>query len=246
MLTDYPILLRRLWIQSSMNISIVLVSRGRPQMLEELYQSLVGTCELPFEILVGCDIDDESLNEYFDLFLECNNVKFIVDHRSDNLHTKMNAMLPLVKGEHILVMNDDCLLTNKGWDRLAKEKMAGPENLYGRTHDNSVDRVRQDYAAFPLIKSFAARKLGFIMDERFGNHGSDVVTYRIYSHCRDVIDLPEVVIDHVFHNSTRSLELRQEDKTAVDMIARTFQDANFSVNELFTCDVTNEALLLNE
>jgi hypothetical protein len=158
----------------------------------------------------------------------------------------MNALLPLVQGEHILVMNDDCLLTNHGWDRLVKEKMAGPENLYGRTHDNSVDRVRQDYAAFPLIKSCAARKLGFIMDERFGNHGSDVVTYRIYSHCRDVVDLPEVVIDHVFHNSTRSLELRQEDKTAVEMITRTFQDANFSVNELFTCDVTNEAIRLNE
>lgn len=238
-----------------MNTSIVLVSRGRPEMLLDLFLSLQETCELPYEVLVGCDVDDESLGNYFQFFHDEKNVKFVVDQRGDNLHTKMNSLLPLVKGEQILVMNDDCVLTNKGWDRLAKEKM-GESYLYGRTHDNSIDRVRQDYAAFPLIKTRAARRLGFIMDERFGNHGSDVVTYRIYNEIlnkktityyqnKNVVDLPEVVIDHIFHNSTRSLELRQEDKTALDMITRTFSDAKFSVNELFTCDVTREATRLN-
>jgi glycosyltransferase involved in cell wall biosynthesis len=229
-----------------MNISVVLVSRGRPEMLEKLYLSLVDTCELPFELIVGCDSDDISLGEYFNLLSSYDNIKFVVDKRSDNLHTKMNNMLPLVQGEHILVMNDDCLLTNKGWDRLAKEKMSGPENLYGRTHDNSIDRVSQDYAAFPLIKTEAARKLGLIMDARFGNHGSDVVTYRIYSHTRQVVDLPEVKIDHTFHNSQQGLEKRKGDKTANEMIGRTFSDPKFSVNELFNCNVMNEVLLLNE
>ena len=229
-----------------MNTSIVLVSRGRPEMLDGLYRSLVDTCELPFELIVGCDSDDQSLVRYFKLSSSYENIKFVVDKRSDNLHTKMNNLLSLVQGENILVMNDDCLLTNKGWDRLAKEKMVGPENLYGRTHDNSIDRVSQDYAAFPLIKTVAARKLGFIMDARFGNHGSDVVTYRIYSHTHQVVDLPEVQIDHTFHNSQQGLEERKVDQTANEMIGRTFSDPKFSVNELFNCDVTNEVFRLNE
>ena len=228
------------------NTSIVLVSRSRPEMLLDLCLSLEATCDLPYEILVGCDMDDGSLSKYFYFFNEQDNITFVIDKRNDNLHTKMNNMLPLVNGEHILVINDDCKLSNKGWDTLVKEKMAGAENLYGRTHDNSIDRVSQDYAAFPLIKTSAARKLGFIMDARFGNHGSDVVTYRIYSEGRDVVDLPEVQIDHVFHNSQENLQKRSQDITASDMINRTFSDPKFSVNELFTCDISKEVAKLNE
>lgn len=228
------------------NTSIVLVSRGRPEMLLDLCLSLRETCELPYEVLVGCDMNDGSLSKYFYFFHEEDNIKLVVDKRDNNLHTKMNNLLPLVKGENILVINDDCKLTNKGWDSLVKEKMAAPENLYGRTHDNSIDRVSQDYAAFPIIKTSAARKLGFIMDARFGNHGSDVVTHRIYSEGRDVVDLPEVQIDHVFHNSQENLQKRFKDATAADMINRTFSDPKFSVNELFTCDVSTEVAKLNE
>lgn len=230
----------------TINTSIILVSRGRPEMLLDLYLSIKETCELPYEVLVACDMNDSSISKYFYFFHEEDNIKFVIDKRDSNLHTKMNALLPLVKGENILVLNDDCKMSNKGWDRLVKEKMAGAENIYGRTHDNSIDRVSQDYAAFPIIKTSAARKLGFIMDARFGNHGSDVVTYRIYSEGRDVVDLPEVQIDHIFHNSQESLQKRTKDTTATDMINRTFSDHKFSVNNLFTCDISKEVALLNE
>lgn len=78
------------------NTSIVLVSRGRLLMLRDLYVSLTETCELPFELLVGCDSDDKSLKEYFDIFNNYDNVKLVVDKRCFNLHTKMNSLLPLV------------------------------------------------------------------------------------------------------------------------------------------------------
>jgi hypothetical protein len=44
--------------------SIILVSRSRPSMLFDLYDSLDKTCGLPHELIVGMDLDDKTGGEY--------------------------------------------------------------------------------------------------------------------------------------------------------------------------------------
>jgi len=220
--------------------SIVLVSRSRPDMLKGLVESLRHSSLIEYEVIVGMDDDDPYLDQYLSLF-SLYDIKYQCKNRIDNLHVRINSLIDLVEGKYIFVLNDDCSLMNFAWDADAIEVLDSfGDVVYGRTHDNSIDRVNQEYAAFPIVSKNAALKLGFIMDETFGNHGSDVVTYRIYKEAGKVVDLPSVEIDHIFHNSRESLEKRKEDGTAVEMINRTFS-SNFNVNLLFSMDVSEKS-----
>lgn len=225
--------------------SIVLVSRSRPAMMLDLYRSIKNTSKLDNEILIGLDSDDDYLDDYIEIFSEIENVNLFIKERNSNLHTRINELLPHVKGKYIFVLNDDCKLIDDSWDKDSIELLDGfGDTVYGRTYDNSIDRVDNTYAAFPIVSRIAANKLGFIMDETFGNHGSDVMTYRVYEGANKVVDLPNVRIDHVFHNSMQALDNRKKDKTAVDMINRTFSDDKFSVNSLFSIDISKKSDLL--
>jgi hypothetical protein len=210
-------------------------------MLESLYDSIKNTCCLDNEIIVGLDEDDPQLDNYISKFSPLPEIRLDIRKRDSNLHNRMNSMIDLINGKYIFILNDDCLFVDKSWDINAYTALSKfGEVVYGKTYDNSIDRISKDYAAFPIVSKVAAKKLGFIMDQTFGNHGADVMTYRIYAYANKVVDLPSVRIDHVFHNSHESLLKRQSDKTAVDMINRTFSQ-EFNINNLFNMDISEKA-----
>lgn len=220
--------------------SIVLMSRSRPKMFEDLCRSISNTCSLDYEIHVGLDSDDLDLSNYIDIINTSTKYKAHIENRNNNLHIRLNSMLKTITGKYIFGLNDDCLLTTKHWDKQAYDALNNfGDIVYGRTKDNSIDRVDSSYAAFPIVSTNAAKKLGFIIDDTYGNHGADVLTYRIYNEANKVIDLPFVHIDHLLHNSIESLQIRQQDKTATEMIQRTFSK-NFNINDLFSLSVSDK------
>ncbi len=222
--------------------SLVLMSRSRPSLFRSLCRSIENTAFLNYEIIVGLDNDDINLNDYLDIAAHTKNCILDIQDRNSNLHIRMNSMLNKVNGKYIFVLNDDCLLTNYSWDKQACDILDSfGDIVYGRTRDNSIDRVSDTYAAFPIVSTKAAKQLGFIMDNTYGNHGSDVVTYRIYDEANKVVDLHCVTIDHIYHNSVDALRMRQNDRTATEMINRTINDG-FNVNNLFTISVTDKAM----
>lgn len=223
------------------HFSIVLMSRSRPKMLYNLCNSISKTTTLNNEIIVGLDNDDPKLDDYIQLKDVIDGLILDIHDRNPNLHIRLNNMLNIANGKYIFVLNDDCILTSFDWDSQAFDAMESfGDIVYGRTQDNSIDKVNVEYAAFPIVSNFAAKKLGFIMDTTYGNHGSDVITYRIYKQAKKVINLDFVTVDHVFHNSNNSLQLRAQDKTAIDMINRTLSQ-NFSIYDLFNISVTEKS-----
>lgn len=220
-----------------MDFSIVLVSRERPNLLDNLLNSIERTTTLSYEILVGCDDDDQLTRNSVQAYLyKHKNVKFFFKPRRDNLHKYLNELAEMTTGDYIFGLNDDCEILNKDWDKKTREALdkVGP-CCYGVTKDNSIDRVSDDYAAFPIVSRKAYEVLGFFMEEGFGNHGADVILHRIYSGAGISYKVP-VEIRHIFHESTPMLQARLSDKTAFEMINRTFTDPNFLKN-LYTYDV---------
>lgn len=216
------------------------MSRSRPQMFDSLCRSIANTCTLDYEIHVGLDSDDPTLIEYNDIISNNTKCKAYIETRHSNLHVRLNSMLETISGRYIFGLNDDCLLTHNGWDKEAVDLLDDAGDIvYGRTYDNSIDRINNQYAAFPIVSKVAAKKLGFIIDDSYGNHGADVITYRIYQGAGKVVDLKCVQIDHLFHNSVISLEHRMSDQTAVEMIQRTMQ-GGFNINNLFTIDLSDK------
>lgn len=231
-------------INEMIAFSIVLMSRSRSSMFSSLCSSIKNTTLLDYEIIAGLDSDDNDLPNYQNIAKEINNCHLSIDNRIDNLHVRMNNLLRTVSGKYIFVLNDDCLLINRGWDKQAYDRLNSfGDIVYGRTYDNSIDRVDPSYAAFPIVSTLAAKKLGLIMDDTYGNHGADVMTYRIYNEANKVVDLPFVLIDHLLHNSVASLQTRQQDRTATEMIQRTFSK-NFNIKDLFSSSVSDKAAKL--
>jgi glycosyltransferase involved in cell wall biosynthesis len=215
-------------------------------MLTDLLLSFTVNSKLENEIVVGLDKDDPDLEEYLSIGSRFDNVVFDIAERNFNLHTRINSMVSKLTGSYILVLNDDCLISTYGWDEYSKGILDSfGDIVYGRTYDNSIDRVNNKYAAFPIMSRKAVDKLGFIMDETFGNHGCDVIMYRIFEYVGAVVDLPGVEIDHVLHNSHNALLERQKDKTAVEMINRTFSK-HFSLESLFNMDISEKAKRLTQ
>lgn len=223
-----------------MDFSIILLSRKRPRLLRNLLNSIQKTCKTEFEVLAGCDLDDSETQQSKYLF-EYQFAKLYFSARNPNLHTYINFLASESKGKYLFVLNDDCLLLNDGWDSIAKARMdAFGEIVYGCTNDDSIDKIGlKDYASFPIVSRPAYNRLGFFMDETFGNHGADVVTYRIYRDAGKICHLPEVRINHGFHCTPDALNARLKDETASQMIQRSLA-GGLDINKLLTCDIKDK------
>jgi hypothetical protein len=226
-------------------ISILLLSRKRELMLEECIDSIFKTSSTEVEIFVGCDTDDDTDYKRLHNKYSEKNVTFIYQQRGFfSIPKYLNKMAKLTKGSSIFVLNDDCIMEDTDWDLQIIDKLGdGSIPLYGKTYDDSIDRISDDYAAFPIITRSAYDKLGFFMDDSLDNHGADVITYRIYKSAKKVVDLNKVRIKHIYHNSNEALAKRQNDLTATEMINRTFSKP-FSVELMLTLDISEKAKLL--
>lgn len=208
---------------SQKDFSIILNSRGRPQLLQNLLFSLqVNTYDLSrVEVLIGIDDDDTSEDEVLDKFSWVTPIR---SPRNKNLHQKLNQTARHANGVYIFVFNDDCRMITYGWDIIAKSLLDNylrdkPDGIVlGQTQDNSVDKIGT-YSSFPIISKKAVDCLGIFMNEEFPAHGGDVVIDRIYRSVNRVLPL-DIHICHSFHDEPQ----KKLDITGNEMRQTTFQN----------------------
>ena len=137
-------------------------------------------------------------------------------------------------GQYILVFNDDCVMQTSGWDTHACAFLDNSFQdgiCYGQTSDTSADKPRDaEYSSFPIISRKAFNALGYLMKEEFVGLGGDSSIYRIYKEVDRVVDLKEIVIDHIFHNTIE--KVMSPDETAQQMRENSWRDNvdPFSIN----------------
>lgn len=205
------------------NFSLFLNSRGRPKFLLNFLSSVWANTKFKdkIEVIVRYDDDDEEThliaNYQFNL-----NIKFIKGSRPENMHKSCNEMANLAAGENLFVCNDDMQILTPNWDEIAlnkiqkykKEHNIQDDIYYCKTSCNSVDRyVSKGYCSFPMISKKATEILGFFMYEEFKTIGGDVSIYRVYDQINRVIDLTEIKIDHILHNSIQAISSKDQTNT---------------------------------
>lgn len=233
-----------------MNFSLFLNSRSRPDFLRNFLSSVSKTTsnKNSIEILIRYDDDDELTHsvslENFDL-----NVKFLRGPRPDNLIKSYNELVKKSVGENLFVCNDDISILTHGWDDIALEKIKkykidegfNDGIYYCKTHCNSADRdITAGYCSFPIISKKATEILGFFMYESFKTLGGDTSIYRLYKEIERVLDLQEIKIDHILHNTVQAV-------CSPDQVAQEYRYKFFSnvINPL-TFDISKEAAILNK
>ena len=138
-----------------MKISILCPTRGRPENVKRLIDSVVETATVPPEFVFYVDEDDKT----FPGSVPYPEVKVIVGDRI--LMSKMwNRLAQAATGEILMMGGDDIVFKTKGWD----------------------DQVRRAFAAFPDRLIFVHGDDG-VYGDKFGSHGflhrnwMDVVGY---------------------------------------------------------------------
>jgi len=219
--------------------TIILNSRKRFLYLENLLNSIKNTTSnlSDIEVLISCDSDDDSTS----VFWQNNSsqwpwafCEFI--EREKNLTLRFNNIIKNSEGKYIFILNDDCEILTPDWEIDAFDKLEQYEDniIYGRTQDNSCDKVMGGpYASFPIVSKRSTDILGFFMHTDFPGLGGDVTLYRIYNEIDRIIDL-NVHINHVLHTTVE--KVMNPDETASEMRQTTY---NSYVNEQ-TFDISKD------
>lgn len=218
------------------NFTLFLNSRGRLKQL----QRFVSICEnmthnhSGTEMIITGDDDDPETVDFLRTLSDRGTFPFhtIVGPRPRSLCASFNNMVRQARGRYLFVMNDDAEITTQDWDRIALDHINKyhtdtgfkDDVIYGCTTDISSDKASgKKYAAFPIISKQAVDALGFFMYEQFVGLGGDSSIYRIYDAVDRVVDMPDIIVDHVYHNTL--LKVLTPDRTAHEM--RTNTHAHF-------------------
>ena len=227
------------------DFSIIFNSRDRVPMLTQMLESVRKNtnCIERLEVIVNFDDDDEnSLNAIDGLKKKYKFLKCLVNKREKNIHINVNKMAFMAEGRYIWALGDDCHIMTMGWDRVALSKFHQasfmyPDNIIlGAVDSTSVDKVLHYgwYCDAPILTRDARDGLGYLIHPHYVSAGADVATWIIYSSVGRILDLREIIFDHVTHNSIEACNTK--DKTQLEYLER-MDLANFNP---FTRDYSQE------
>ena len=220
-----------------MDFTILFNSRGRVLMLKQMLIRIQNTTfDLDrIEVLVNIDDDDDSsLNSVEELEDEFDFLKFFINPRELNIHKNVNVMANMARGKYIWALGDDCHIMTMHWDKIAKDKLDSylldkPDGIVlGAVDSTSVDKeVGKStgwYCDAPILTSNGWEALGYLIHPHFISLGADVVTFKIYKGVDRIVDLREIVFDHVTHNTIQKVV--NPDQTAAEYRSRQRQHQN--------------------
>jgi hypothetical protein len=207
--------------------SIILNSRGRTNLLLAKLKCIEQhTNDLSsIEVIANFDTDDlESISCLSTFHTKFPFFRSTVFKREYNVHTNINKLAELSTGEFIWPMGDDCHIMTKDWDVIAYNKFqdffktVSKKVAIGAVESTSVDKNIGTglgwYCDAPIFSRECIKALGFLVHPHFISLGADVATYTIYNWVNRVIDMREIVFDHVTHNTIQ--KVINPDKTAFE------------------------------
>ena len=140
-------------------ISVLLPTRGRPELLRQSVGSLFETAmdDAAFEVLYAVDGDDEgTLDLMIGPMLRTGTDRVHVApqrHGYAGLHLYVNALVPHTRGRWLLLWNDDAIMQTYGWDT---EIAKWPDRYVLDLWSNHEPRT----CAFPCVPRWWVNRLG--------------------------------------------------------------------------------------
>lgn len=148
-------------------VSVILVTRGRPEHLKKAIASLYDKSynKHAIEYLLKVDSDDTLTIEAVKELAKIYPVKAIVSERSSGyrmMHIWTSQLSSLAKGDWLFVFNDDALMTTDGWDHILL--FTGVSECWHDVSDmimlSPVTIGRPECHEFPMIRRRAFEYLG--------------------------------------------------------------------------------------
>jgi len=143
-------------MKAEKKITVLLPTRGRPEILKSSLESLIDRASNPkdIEVMLGIDEDDpetiEFVKEKIAPYLQENGVEARANIFKpigyENLHNYVNTLAGNGQGEWLFFWNDDGIMVTEGWDEVIDSYTGQFKLLAPKDNHNG-----HPYAIFPVV-----------------------------------------------------------------------------------------------
>ena len=198
-------------------ISILVPSRGRPDLLRRMAESARQTASGQIEVVARVDDDDFKLNEYRNLSQDCVVDDLIVSRRC-TLSNMWNQCSVCALGDIQMLAGDDLLFQTSGWDKIVTDAFdLYPDRIvlvYGGDGYHT-----DDYATHPFLHRRWIDTIGRLTAPYFSSNYTDTWLWDVAGMVGRRQYVP-ILIEHLHY----SLGKGTLDQTAQENIDRYNQD----------------------
>ncbi len=217
-------------------LSFLLPTRGRPERVKRLFQSIVDTTARldQLEIVLAVDDDDPESQAISDDRLQ---IKTVVLPHGATMGTLNQTAFNASTGRFVMAVNDDILLRTQDWDLKVAAALAMYPDDIALIHVNDL-LFQERLCTFPLQSRRASELIGFCHSGyrryRIDDDVYDIYNMLAYLGHKRILYLPDVIFEHENHQSEgeeaenafvmASDRIYVADKEIMSEDARTFDD----------------------
>lgn len=209
---------RRLGENRPALISVLVPSRGRPDMFRRMYDSLRKTATYPrsVEVVAWTDADDESKIDYPPYGPD---LTYLVGERL-LLSECWNACYRHAHGEILMHAGDDITFNTPGWDVRVREEFAKLPDRIGLVFGDDLSTNFPDLATHGFLHRRWVETVGYFLPPLFSSDWNDVWISEVAKQIGRLVPLPDVVIEHHHYTFGKA----ERDRTHHEREERGMQD----------------------
>ncbi|MGD1000267.1 MAG: methyltransferase domain-containing protein [Candidatus Brocadiia bacterium] len=178
--------------------SLLLPTRGRPELVRRFLESVAETVLVPgsLEVVLCLDEDDKASQS---IQFSALSLKKVVVPPGLSMGRLNRACFEASSGRHVMLVNDDIIVRTKNWDRAVGDVFRSVRDDIALVHLNDL-LFREKLCTFPCLSRRACREIGLCPADyhryRIDDHIYD--TYCMLAHLghKRIFYLPDVVFEH--------------------------------------------------
>jgi hypothetical protein len=192
----------------SVSISLLLPTRGRPTLLQRLFESLATTTAdlSALEIVLYVDEDDAETQQISHPSLS---LLKLIEPPGQKMGNMNRACYEASRGRHVMLMNDDVVFRTKEWDARVLQAFARFSDDIALVYGNDLHQ-QKGVPTFPIISRRVCELIGGICPRDYLNVYIDVHLHDIFKklarlgHDR-LVYLDDVIFEHMHHEVGKSV-----------------------------------------
>lgn len=174
MIPDQPgVKVRRLGENKPALISVLVPSRGRPEMFARMAVSAFTTALFPSRLEIVCrqDFDDPRLDEYQHPPLS--GVTYVIGPR-ELLSNCWNRCADIARGEIMMHCGDDIVFRTNGWDQIVRDEFARHPDRIVLVHGDDMSPNTDVLATHGFLHRRWVETVGYFVPPLFSSDWNDV------------------------------------------------------------------------
>jgi GT2 family glycosyltransferase len=190
------------------DFSLLLPTRGRPQQVARLLDSLARTARAPQRVEVVLYLDDDDIPSH-DIDHPVLRVVKRVGLPAQAMGVMLGTCYAASSGRYVMLLNDDAVCRTSGWDEAVRSAFARFPDGIALVYGNDLDQG-QHVPTFPILSRRVCEILGEVCPR-------DYLNLHVESHLLDIfrrlaklghdriVYLDSVVFEHLHHSIGKSM-----------------------------------------